>query len=155
MHSFVVTAFSNKMLYCLLFCPRRHCTNFLCSHLVQQLLLVPFVSDCTAVAPGYQLCSHIFCEPSCHTQICFTCSRRHNTTGFASVQFMSSLIPLHLQSCLQAVDMVLCFDLCPNCSSCALFAGFVALLRGAGEREQAAKQDARHWQTQAAEWQQK
>ncbi|DBB14947.1 hypothetical protein WJX82_001068 [Trebouxia sp. C0006] len=37
----------------------------------------------------------------------------------------------------------------------AAVASFVALLRGAGEREQAAKQEARHWQTQAAEWQQK
>ena len=45
--------------------------------------------------------------------------------------------------------------MCLICSSCASIAGFVALLRGAGEREQAAKQEARHWQTQAAEWQQK
>ncbi|KAA6420512.1 MAG: NAD(H) kinase 1-like [Trebouxia sp. A1-2] len=37
----------------------------------------------------------------------------------------------------------------------AAVASFVALLRGAGEREQAAKREARHWQTQAAEWQQK
>ncbi len=129
--------------------------NFLCSHLAQQLLSVPFVSDCTAVAQGYQLFPLIFIEPSCHTHVCFTRFGRHNTTAFASAQLTPSLIALHLQFCLQAVDMVSCFDLCPNDSSCALFAGFVALLRGAGEREQAAKQEARHWQTQAAEWQQK
>ena len=36
-----------------------------------------------------------------------------------------------------------------------MHAGFVALLRGAGEREQAARQEARHWHLQAIEWQQK
>ena len=34
-------------------------------------------------------------------------------------------------------------------------AGFVTLLRGAGERERAARQEARHWQQQATEWKQK
>lgn len=37
----------------------------------------------------------------------------------------------------------------------AAVASFVALLRGAGEKERAARQEARHWQTQAAEWKEK
>lgn len=49
-----------------------------------------------------------------------------------------------------------CFHHSPNFeASINAGAGFVALLRGAGERERTARQEAHHWQTQAAEWKEK